>query len=406
LVIAVLPDALAYPGLKAVISERFGQSDASTQLFSIAALLGAFLALPVLRQVRHLSTGRLIFIAGIAQALVVGAMALPISWGVMLGLRVFQGGFDLFTLAILTGAAAQTLGGTGRTFGVVGSAIMAGLACGFGLGGFLAGISPIIVFPVGAALALALGIGGLALQNMPRQKARGERVRATRSLVGGIAFAGSDRFLAGVSTVVLPLLLADSLGLELRTIGLVMGLPLLMAVFGGVLAGLVVDRYGAARTRLIGSAAYGVGLALLVLGRGEIVPLLLATVLMAIGITALLPTALVLGTRRDGTASDAAVVGRIQMGGQAGYIVGVLGATAMAAVVGNASIGIILLAVGVYLVWNCGWLWLDRRSMSIAIDVADQATIDEFLDRNQKRRRPARFTRPSPARTPAASRSR
>jgi MFS family permease len=404
LVLAVLPDALSYPGLKVVISERFGQSDASTQYFSLAALFGAFLALPILRRVRHLPLSRLILIAGIAQALVVGAMALPISWGVLLCLRMFQGGLDLFTLAILTGAVARSLGGTGRTFGIVGSAIMGGLACGFGLGGFLAGISPLLVFEIGAVLALVMGIGALAIQTQPSpEQSLPVKVRMTRTLIGGIAFAGSDRFLAGVSTVVLPLLLADTLGLDLRTIGLVMGLPLLMAVFGGVLAGLCVDRYGVGRVRLLGSVAYGLGLAVLVVGGGGITSLLFATAFMALGITALLPTALVLGTRRDGTSSDAAVVGRIQMGGQAGYIIGVLGASAMTAVIGSASISIVLLAVGVYLTWNGGWLLYDWRSMSASIQLADRSTLEGFIHRDHKRRRAAIRTGTPPRRAPVSS---
>lgn len=389
LFVAVMPDTLPYPGLDVVIKERFGLSDSSSQLFAVASLCGALLALPLLRRVRHLPTGRLILVAGVAQAVVVGAMALPVSWSLMLVLRGVQGGFDLFTLAVLTGAATRMLGGTGRTFGIIGSTIMAGLACGLGLGGVLAAFSPTSVFIVGGVVALVMGVSGLVLDGVTATRKTPARVHMTRSLVQGIACAGSDRFLAGMTTVILPLLLADTLGLDLRLIGMVMGLPLLMAVFGGVGAGMAVDRFGALRVRAIGCVAYGLGLALLVSGGGTMISLVLATALMGLGITSILPTSLVLATRFDGTASDSAVIGRVQMGGQLGYFVGGLTAFGLTALFGGATSGVVLIGAAAYLVWNVGWLRFGGTSSEVSIDVEDRSTLDGFIHRDHKRRRPA-----------------
>ncbi|MAJ47229.1 MAG: hypothetical protein CBC35_08240, partial [Planctomycetes bacterium TMED75] len=40
LVLAAIPDVLPYAGLKSLIGDRFGKSDAEIQLFALAALFG------------------------------------------------------------------------------------------------------------------------------------------------------------------------------------------------------------------------------------------------------------------------------------------------------------------------------------------------------------------------------
>jgi hypothetical protein len=317
-----------------------------------------------------------ILIAGVSQAIVIGLMAAPVSWWGLLVLRTVQGGFDLLTLAILTGAAARATGGTGRTFGIVGSAIMAGLACGFGFGGAIAGWAPWFIFPLASILALMMGLGGLFLAVMTHNEhaeATPKRTGWSQTRAVGLACNAGDRFLAGVSTVVLPLLLAGAFGISIRTIGLIMGVPLLMAVCGGVLAGFAVDALGAGRVRAVGCAVYGAGLLVLVTGTGDTAIVVVGTTAMGLGITAVLPTAMVLGTQTDGTAGDPAVIGRIQAGGQVGYIVGVLGAAGMTAYLGQATSGIIVLAVGLYLAWNGFWLVLGWHSAQKPATSSQQA---------------------------------
>ena len=359
--LAVVPDSLSYPGLRVVVSERFARSDFSTQFFTLASLVGALLALPLIAPLRRYPIGRVILVAGVLQGIVIGAMAAPVSWWGLLVLRTVQGGFDLLTLAILTGAAVRATGGTGRTFGIIGSVIMAGLACGFAFGGIVAGVAPSLIFPLASILALLLGLGGLVFavmsSNEHAQLAPKKATSAQTRMVGLACNAG-DRFLAGVSTVILPLLLAGAFGISTGSIGLIMGVPLFMAVFGGLLAGILVDAVGVGRVRAVGCAIYGGGLLLLVTGSGDWTYILIATIAMGLGVTAILPTALLLGTQSDASGRDPAVIARIQAGGQGGYIVGVLGAAGMTAYLGQATSGIIVLAVGLYFVWNGFWLVL------------------------------------------------
>ena len=154
LVLAAIPDVLPYAGLKSLIGERFGKSDAETQLFAVAALLGALFAVPLLRYLRQKSPRRVFAIAALVQAFSVALMALPVSWEVLLLLRGIQGGADLLTLVTLTTVVASHARGTGRGFGASGSAVLFGLAIGLAGGGAIASLAPLAVFPLCALLSL------------------------------------------------------------------------------------------------------------------------------------------------------------------------------------------------------------------------------------------------------------
>ena len=360
LFLAVLPDTLPYAGIKSVVSDRFDRSDPETQIFILASLLGALFAIPVLRMVRNVPPSLVILCAGLLEALVIGAMALSIPWWALITLRLIQGGFDLLTLAILVGIIAGGIGSTGKTFGLVGSLIMAGLACGLPIGGIIAERNPELVFPVSAICAALLGFGGCLLS---RTKAPDLEVKEKQNLADegiaitvGMACNASDRFLAGISTLILPLLLAGSLGMSEQSIGIVMGSPLLMAVLGGVFAGMVVDRFDASFIRVIGCTTYAIGLSALVFGAEITEVVIVATALMGFGITTILLTPLVIGTQNSGSDVDSETIGRIQVGGQIGYIVGSLTGAGMTVIAGSTMPVMIVIACGLYLAWNGFWL--------------------------------------------------
>ncbi len=360
LFLAVLPDTLPYPGITSVVSERFNRSDPETQIFILAALLGALFAIPVLRMVRNKPPALVILCAGLMEAVVIGAMALDIPWWVLIALRLIQGGFDLLTLAVLVGIIAKFLGSTGKTFGLVGSLIMAGLACGFPIGGIIASIDPQLVFPASAICAGILGVGGCFLSwekyseaELPVQSNSADEGLA---ITVGMACNASDRFLAGISTVILPLLLAGALGMSAQNVGIVMGAPLLMAVLGGFFAGMIVDRFDASFIRVIGCTFYAAGLVALVLGVDVTGVVIAATVMMGFGITTILPTPLVIGTQNSSGDVDSETIGRIQVGGQIGYIVGSLTGAGMTIIAGSTMPVMIIIAAGLYLAWNGFWL--------------------------------------------------
>ena len=360
LFLAVLPDTLPYPGIKSVVSERFDRSDPETQLFILASLLGALFAIPVLRMVRDVPPALVILCAGLLEALVIGAMAFPIPWWALITLRLIQGGFDLLTLAVIVGIIAGGIGSNGKTFGLVGSLIMAGLACGFPIGGIIAKTNPEFVFPASAICAGLLGIGGCWLSwkkvAEPELTKKSHLADEGLAITVGMACNASDRFLAGISTVILPLLLAGSLGMSEENIGIVMGAPLMMAVLGGVFAGMIVDKFDVSFIRVIGCTMYALGLSALVFGADITEVVIAATALMGFGITTILPTPLVIGTQNSGPDVDSETIGRIQVGGQIGYIVGSLTGAGMTVIAGSTMPVMIVIAAGLYLAWNGFWL--------------------------------------------------
>ena len=139
-------------------------------------------------------------------------------------------------------------------------------------------------------------------------------------------------------------------------IGMVMAAPLLVAVIGGMLAGILVDRFGAVPVRAVGCANYGGGLLLLMIGYDVFGLILLSTLLTGIGVTLIMPTALSIGTSRGRTSDDPAVAGWLQAGGQVGYIFGIIGGAGITLMMGGTTVSIIVLAVGVYLAWNAAWM--------------------------------------------------
>lgn len=358
LVLAAIPDVLPYAGLKSLIGERFGKSDAETQLFAVAALLGALFAVPLLRYLRQKSPRRVFAIAALVQAFSVALMALPVSWEVLLLLRGIQGGADLLTLVTLTTVVASHARGTGRGFGASGSAVLFGLAIGLAGGGAIASLAPLAVFPLCALLSLlmALAATGLPALHVATQRSA-QRRRFDRQIILGGAFAASDRMISGMMTVSLPLLLVATMDLSESMIGAILAAPLLACAFGGFFSGMLIDRIGGLIGRTVGVPLQALGLALVVLAGGQVGVLVIGTVLMAAGATILLPTSMVIGTSRRTDQVQVDAVGGIQAIGQGGHLFGVLLIGLLTLMAGQVTtLGILAILVG-YLVWNAIFLF-------------------------------------------------
>ena len=227
LAFAAIPDVLPYAGLKRLISERFDKTEAESQLFAITALIGALLAVLVLRRVRQASPRRVFMVCALVQATVIGLMILPIDWITMLALRGVQGGADLLMLVTLTTVVASHAKGTGRGFGAAGAAILFGLAFGLLGGGILTSLESGSVFPVSVGISLMLAGCAFGLPASPLHATPEDRRRQIdrRTIVAG-AFSASDRMISGMLTVSLPLLLVSSFEATPSVIGAVLAAPL------------------------------------------------------------------------------------------------------------------------------------------------------------------------------------
>ena len=358
LVFAAIPDVLPYPGLKQLISERYGLDNIGAQLFAVAALIGALGAVPILRRLRSWSPRRIFASAALVQALAIGVMIIPIDWPLLLVLRGIQGYVDLLLLVTLTTLVAANAPSTGRGFGMAGSAIMVGLALGLVGGGLVSSISVPAVFPVGAVVSLCLALGSLGLPSVPGRsfEATSRRPEFDRKVITAGAFMASDRMIPGMMTFSLPLLLVTNFGATPMTISLIMSMPLLACAIGGYFTGMIVDRLGAFLVRVIGVPLQASGLALVVVSAGTPTLLVLGTLLLAIGSALVMPTSLVIGTGRSAHQVTAESVGGIQALGQVGYLFGALSILIMTIYYGSVTSGIVLTLLMVYLVWNAAWL--------------------------------------------------
>ena len=367
LVLAAIPDVLPYAGLKSLIGERFGKSDAEIQLFAVAALLGALLAVPLIRRVRTQSPRRVFAVAALVQAFAIALMVLPVSWEFLLILRCIQGAADLLTLVTLTTVVASHSRGTGRGFGASGSAVLCGLAIGLAGGGVMASLAPLAVFPLCAlvSLLLALAATGLPALHVAARRPSNPR-RYDRQIILGGAFAASDRMISGMMTVSLPLLLVVTMDASESMIGAILAAPLLACAIGGYFSGMLIDRIGGFLGRTLGVPLQAVGLGLIVLSAGSVGMLIVGTVLLAAGATILLPTSMVIGTGRRTDHIEVDAVGGIQAIGQGGHLFGVLLITLLTVVAGAVTTLGVLSILGLYLAWNALFLYsLHARTASI-----------------------------------------
>ena len=376
LAVAALPDVLPYPGMKTLVSERFGLGDAGTQLFAIAALFGALLGVPLLRRARRWSPARLFAIAALIQGCSIAPMALEISWPLMLLLRGIQGFADLLLLVTLTTIVASDPHRIGRGFGLAGSGVMVGLGLGLALGGVIASIALELIFPVAAGIAFLLAICAWGLPRSPVRSAQTDRNRRRRDrkviLAGG--FSASDRMVSGMLTISLPLLLVVNFDATPRVIGMILAGPLLACALGGYFSGWLVDRIGAIPVRMIAVPVQAVGIAVIVLSEGIPALLLLGSLGLSVGASALMPTSLVIGTGRSVGDVSLDTVGGIQALGQAGHLFGVVLILLTSLYFGAVTNWSVLGILAFYCLWNAGMLGYHELHRPVAVRELDAVT--------------------------------
>ena len=135
--LAALPDAMIPLALKAGVMDRWGVSPSSAHWFVAASLVGAFVAVPMLRRLQlRFGPGQLVGGAAMVNGLALVALWSPISFSAALGIRVVEGMADIVSLAVLLGLLeAGRQHKAGSRFGPAGLALMLGLASGAVIGG-------------------------------------------------------------------------------------------------------------------------------------------------------------------------------------------------------------------------------------------------------------------------------
>jgi MFS family permease len=325
ILLSALPDAMLAVVLRDLFVERYGVPAESAQMFLAVNLLGAGLAVPLVRWLRKSCPAWSIVVSGaLADAALLGLMWLPIGFAPTLVLRVLEGVADVATFAALFQILGQVHDRPAAwRMGVGASMLVGGLGAGAAIGGAmirLSSMGPTIAFVLGAGscLATALGawIGAAVLERSAPSAERPECGPPARSgsLWPVLLMAASDRATGAALTAVFAGFLARNLGYDPAQRGLLVGLPLILMAVGAAPAGWVADRLGALRVRTACAVAYALGVAA----------------------APLLPASLSLASRAGrGTSGLAA----FRAAGDGGYFLGILAVVTVGALAGGDRMG-------------------------------------------------------------------
>ncbi len=340
LVLTALPDAMVVPILEEILVQRYGVGPGPAHAFLAVNLLGGLCALPILRWTAR--SGRpvtAVAVASACDALLLGAMWLPIGFSATILLRAIEGIPDVIVFAVIFDLVGRAGGrrSSGLRYGFAAALLSVALGGGAILGGQIAKLDATVddsaptIFLVGSSACLIASVlavlwrGPLRrLEGLPVAAARASvsmpRRRRTAPLWPLLLIAGSDRAAGGLLTGTLGLFLAESVGLGPAVRGGLVGLVLLLMGLGAIPAGFVADRLDAIRVRAAGAIVFGAGIVVLPLA-AEVLPVL-GTVLIVMGVggAVLLPTSLSLLDRMHGGLVG---MGGFRAAGDIGFLIGV-----------------------------------------------------------------------------------
>lgn len=145
-----------------------------------------------------------------------------------------------------------------------------------------------------------------------------------------MAFA--DRATGGLITGTLPLVLADALGYSRRERGWLIGIPLLLMALCTGPAGMLCDRVGSLRMRLVAGIAYALSIAAIPLAGDQQGLLLLAMVGVGLAGSVLFSSSLALAAE---SARGAVGLGAFRAAGDMGFFAGTTLSIALLALLGR-----------------------------------------------------------------------
>ena len=345
--LSALPDALVVPVLKDLFADRYGVSAAQAQLFLAVNLLGALLAIPLVKLLRRRMSGwAAVSSTAILDGILLAIMWLPIGFTGTLALRTIEGAVDVATFAALF----QMLGRSDQQYrawklGLGATVLVAGLGIGAVLGGFLTKLagSAAVTLIVGSIACIATGILAIAFRaTLARMVALAKNASFEISMdeqelqvkpgkIWPILFmAATDRATGAILTAVFASFLLSGLGYTPEQRGMLVGLPLLLMAIGAAPAGWFADRFGALRTRTLAAIVYAIALGIVPFLGANTFMLALALLILGVAAAPLLPAslALVLVTNR-GMSGLAA----FRAAGDIGYFTGIVVTIATSAMI-------------------------------------------------------------------------
>ncbi len=362
----LLSQVQLYPGVPDLVAALGATTDLDASTWFLAAEFAAYVAFAGVWGAASDALGKrtpLIVVAGgLAAACYLALAALPAlfapDFGVVLAVRILQGGATVGVLSLSMTMLMDLDGGHGRNMGAAGIAIGSGVALGAPLGGILTSIDPLAPLYVAAVLiGVSATLVALVEDRAPaatgRLRAALSSIADTPTLSVPYAFGFVDRLTAGFFSLAGTFYFRDVFGLD------AVGTGMTLALFFGPFAllqypfGTLSDRVGRVPPIAVGSICYGFAIVAVGLA-GELTTVRALMVLVGILGALVAPATMALVTDlADRDARGAAMAG-FNVAGSLGFLTGiVLGGTLVGAydyvtafaVVGALEILIVLIAL-------------------------------------------------------------
>ncbi len=254
-----------------------GAGEGAMHAFMSVNMLGAAIGAPLVSwgADRLGAHRRFALFLALADALLIGACALPLAVGPMLLVRTLQGAANVGVLSILMAMATRSPGqtsGTHSRLGAAGAAMTAAIALGPPLGGLLLGWGPRAPFFAAAVLnaVVALLVWTHARAPGPREPRIDRRAIVSRSplLAVPMVLGFTERFTVGCFVVSFAIYAHEALGFTDRETSLRFTLfvaPFALAMYPMWKAS---ERFSRAALMSAGGLFYGVSFLLLAVTRG------------------------------------------------------------------------------------------------------------------------------------------
>ncbi len=323
---------LVVAGLKELIIGELGGTVTDATLFFSVETFSYILFAPLWGILSdRLGRRRPFVVVGFLLSAVIYAWYIAVqSVSTLLVLRFFQGAFAVMGWSlVMTSVIDQPGGQRGRNMGLMGAALMLGVALGAPAGGYLTRWhGPRAPLVAAAALFAVLALGALALAES-KGRHRGPRVaeilaalRSRPRLLLPLAFHFVDRLAVGLFVVIFPLYV-DSLGAADPAVrGRYLALFLLPFAFFQYFTGRLAERTGPYRPLLLGSLLYG--LLLCAVGYSGLFALWWVMIGLGMFAAVMFPPAILLTSQLSDPATRGSAMGGFNFAGSLGFAVGPL----------------------------------------------------------------------------------
>ncbi len=323
---------LVVAGLKEFIIGELGGTVTDASLFFSVETFAYILFAPLWGLLSdRLGRRRPFVVIGFAlAALVYASYILVDSVPVLLTLRFFQGAFAVMGWSLVMASVVDQPGGQrGRNMGLMGAALIFGVALGAPVGGYLTRWQgPRAPLVVAAALFALLALCALALPE-PVRRHRAPRtaeilgaLRSRPRLMLPLAFHFVDRLAVGLFVVIFPLYV-DSLGASDPAVrGRYLALFLLPFALFQYFTGRMVEHTGPYRPLLLGSLLYG--LLLCFVGYSELYTLWWVMIGLGVFAAVMFPPAILLTSQLSDPATRGSAMGGFNLAGSLGFALGPL----------------------------------------------------------------------------------